>query len=183
MKKRVNSEVFTILKTLVDSRVKDLRGQLVRGVAARAKIASLRSQIESLEKYIATNRYDRSEVMETEEEIDRCEQEIKQLSFIASKTDFVQNELNTSVSFYRTYNFVKNSSKLESLRNEYNSLEARADKLSDLIFACEVNMDEKERSVAVYEQANKDLSVYNEEYNAILRRMNALCNEMRSLQY
>ncbi len=183
MKKRVNSEVFTILKTLVDSRVKDLRGQLVRGVAARAKIASLRSQIESLEKYITTNRYDRSEVMETEEEIDRCEQEIKQLSFIASKTDFVQKELNASVSFYKTYNFVKNSSKLEGLRNEYNNLEARADKLSDLIFACEVNMDEKERSIAVYEQANKDLSVYNEEYNAILRRMNALCNEMRSLQY
>lgn len=181
MKRKAKIEVFDVLKGLVDKRVPGLKQQLLRGVDARHKIVSLEFRIADLQKYITNNRYDRAEVLETEEMIAQYEQEIKDLKTAAAKSDFAHGELNASVRFYRTYKTVKNQAKLDDLRYEYNLLDDRADKLNDLMFGCEINMNETERSPEVYEQALDDMNRYHNEYVAVISRMKQITKEIQSL--
>lgn len=181
MAQKVKPEIFDILKSLVDKKVPVLRRQLVQGVDARHKIVSLQSQISDLQKYVVNNRYDRAEVLETEELIYKYEQDIKDLKEVAIKSDFAHRELNESAKFYTTYKIIRNKSKLDKLHYEYNILDERADKLNDLMFVCEINMDQAERSPEVYEQASDEMKRYEAEYLTIINRMNQITKEIKSL--
>lgn len=181
MKKQVNPEIFNILKSLVDKRTPVLNIQLQQGINARSKIANLQSQIASSQQYISNNRYDRAEVLETEEEIAQYEKEINVLKGSASITDWARTELEETKKFYKTYNSIGKESKISVLNNEYEKLDERVDVLDELMFACEANMDKYERSPDVYNQAQQDFDKYHEEYKNIIHRMDCVLKEIMVL--
>lgn len=181
MKKTAKKELFYILKALVDKRVPKLRSDFNKGAEAVKRIAQLQTQICNSQQYICNNRYDRSDAMETMSEIAEYESEIARLRPICTAANFANTELKAAKEFYSTYDLIDKSRELEKLRMEYRSLENRVDKLDDLIFNCEVNMNPFERSLSVCEQAAQDMESYREEYSVLTNRMQTIMKEIHKL--
>lgn len=181
MKKAAKQELFFILKALVDKRVPQLKKDVNDGAAAVKRIASLQTQVNDAQRYMCNNRYDRADAMETMAEIAEYESEISQLRSVCSRSASSNIELDAANAFYRTYKAVEKGASLEKLRREYSDLESRADKLDDLIFSCEVNMNPFERSVEVCNQSAKDMEFYREEYKRVSDKMRAIAQEIRKL--
>ncbi len=181
MKKRASRELFNVLKSLVDCRVPDLNRRVERGQASAEKIRLLQSQISNAQQYMCNNRYDRAETMETVAEIAEYESEITQLRPVCADASFASTELEAANKFYTTYNILHRDGMLAQLRKEYADLENRADRLDDLIFNCEVNMNPFERSLAICEQAIKDMEEYREELDMIIKRMQDITREVHKL--
>ena len=178
MKRRANPALFQILRSLVDRRIPSIEYDLRKYSGADAEIVRLQSQIYDLQSFIANNRYDRADTIEAESEIEECNMKIANLRSAARRADMAHQELTHVVQFYKTYNTVLNARQLTDLRAEYEELDARADKLSDLMFACQVNMDASARSTATCDDARNDLNLYTQEYNSIIQRMDELARQM-----
>lgn len=180
MQKRVNFAIFDILKSVVDSRMSDLVYRNAHATAAKEKISSLQSQIRNLQKFAEINRYDSSKGV-TEEIVD-CEYEIKELEKSASNLHFVRSELNASAKFYHIYDAVSKSVQLQKYYDEYDRLNEKADDLSELMFACDINNDPKSRSSDICNQAIADYETYTKSYDETINRINILRGKIAELQ-
>ncbi len=183
MKKQVNVKVFDILKSLVDNQVPALKHDASRGVDAGAKISDLWGRIDSLHNYIIANRYDRADVREAESEINDYEREISDLQRAAARFNNAQSELKAAAKFYHTYNAIAKNAHIDALQREYDMLDARADKLSDLIFACQVNIDPDNRDAATCAQYSNDITGYREEYSQTIARLQQVARKIKSLSH
>jgi len=182
MQKRVNFAIFDILKSVVDSRMPDLVYRNAHATAAKEKISSLQSQIRNLQKFAEINRYDSSDVKDATGKIVDCEYEIKELEKSASNLHFVRSELNASAEFYHIYDAVSKSVQLQKYYDEYARLNEKADDLSELMFACDINNDPKSRSSDICNQAIADYEMYTKSYDETIDRINILRGKIAELQ-
>lgn len=182
MKKRANKYVFDILKSLVDSKVPALNKTVSEGKKAAERVSDLQKQIGSAQQYICTNRYDRADTLETMSEISDYENEISRLKPICTKANLASNELYAAKNFYKIYEDVKTDYKIEELRREYYALEDRIDRLDDLMFSCEVNMNPFERSFEICDQASRDMAKYREEYDRLMGRVHEITKEINLIK-
>lgn len=180
--KRVNPELFNILKSLVDVRVPGLRSQVNAGAVAETQIPKINTQISDLRSFIETCRYDRADAKETEAEISDNESKLSEYNRAIVAANFARSELNAAARFYQTYNIVTRDLRLATLRRKYDELDARMDVLDELIFGCEINMDSTVRSSELCEQAANDMNKYSSEYDEIIKQKKLLTDMIKSCQ-
>lgn len=174
--------IFNILKGVVDNKVPDLKRKAAAGDSAQKKFKAACESISNIEQCIITNRIDTSYVKELEESLDEYNAKLPELKKTIDIAKSAQENLSAANSFYDTYNQVMNGQKLKELQEQYRQLDSSLLRLEDNIFACEVNMDSSQRSVAVCEQAERDFEYYNLEYNRVAKEMSLVLEEIRQLK-
>ncbi len=175
-------DIFGILKGVVDKKVPELKRKVQKAEEADEKIAQFQRAIIDLQGYIERNRYDRTEVIETQNDISEYEEKITSLQGFKSGMGKVKEELSSAESFYKTYKEVINKPKVNALKEEYERLESELDRLENNIFACEINMDKLVRSAEVYAQSEEDLQRFEEEYNDLSLQAAKILSEIKALE-
>ena len=135
------------------------------------KIDWLNGQIAFLERRASVDRFDREELAETDALIANYERQLEELlkAATAKKASKVTSKKKTAF-----------SKEIASLQHEYDILDERTDKLAELMFACELNMDTSERSADVSEQAARDLDYYRKEYESSMSRMRQIGESIKN---
>lgn len=138
------------------------------------KIDWLNGQIAFLERRASVDRFDREELAETDALIANYERQLEELlkAATAKKASKVTSKKKTA--------FSRASVEIASLQHEYDILDERTDKLAELMFACELNMDTSERSADVSEQAARDLDYYRKEYESSMSRMRQIGESIKN---
>ena len=139
------------------------------------KIDWLNGQIAFLERRASVDRFDREELAETDALIANYERQLEELlkAATAEKASKVTSKKKTA--------FLKGVPvEIASLQHEYDILDERTDKLAELMFACELNMDTSERSADVSEQAARDLDYYRKEYESSMSRMRQIGESIKN---
>lgn len=180
MNNNTKQNLLLILNAIVNKKVITQRRKLRDGIQAERRLSELQNQIYSLQEFISNNRYDRADTLEAENEIADIEREISECNAKMAAAEFARTELSAAAKFYETYYAGVKSANIAALQKEYDILDARADKLSDLMFACEINMDSDVRSRDLCEQSARDMAAYRTEYNNIMARMRKISSEIRS---
>lgn len=139
------------------------------------KIDWLNGQIAFLERRASVDRFDREELAETDALIANYERQLEELlkAATAKKASKVTSKKKTAFS-------KRAPVEIASLQHEYDILDERTDKLAELMFACELNMDTSERSADVSEQAARDLDYYRKEYESSMSRMRQIGESIKN---
>ena len=174
--------VFGILKGLVDKKVPELNKKLETAEIADKKIKRFQNAISDLERYIEINRYDREATKEAQEDIDEYERNIGVLESFRKGIDKVKEELLYADKFYKTYKKVTNDLKIQNLKQQYEDLDTKLSVLEDRMFACEINLDETERSAEVYTQSKQDFAKFKEEYDRLFKNAMDILKEIKALE-
>lgn len=175
------------------------------------QIGEICAQINSINQYIDSNRYDRESVRDAEKDLHQLEIKLHDLQ---NQRATIQSEIKTNAPaqrpvrpaapkrttmgilgngaplsqqadiFARTYlpEHVQIDEKIKELKHEYILLESRQYSLEDQMFACEINMDKTCRTADVVSQASADIDFYADEYANISIQMKKIENEIRDLR-
>ena len=96
--------------------------------------------------------------------------------------DKVKEELLYADKFYKTYKKVTNDLKIQNLKQQYEDLDTKLSVLEDRMFACEINLDETERSAEVYTQSKQDFAKFKEEYDRLFKNAMDILKEIKALE-
>lgn len=139
------------------------------------KIDWLNGQIAFLERRASVDRFDREELAETDALIANYERQLEELLKAATAKKASKGTSKKKTAFSKG-----TSVEIASLQHEYDILDERTDKLAELMFACELNMDTSERSADVSEQAARDLDYYRKEYESSMSRMRQIGKSIKN---
>lgn len=143
------------------------------------EIDALNQNIGELHHYIDINRHDRESVRDAQEDITRYESRILSLTGERQQLLDVLNKRTVAATHTPTYN---PEQELKDLRRSYDKLEARADTLQELMFNCNVNMDNRYRAPDLTHQAERDLTAYQEEYRGVSAQMDKIYTSIKTLE-
>ncbi|MBE6457977.1 MAG: hypothetical protein E7011_04200 [Alphaproteobacteria bacterium] len=171
--------IYRTLKPLVDSAAAKLQARIEAGKQAKQEQGILYRQISDLQLYIMNNRYDRESVRDAERDIQDYEHQSQGIMNKINHASAAVQQMSYVSEFYKRYNQIVVGPELESLRAERDSISDKMDKLSELIFACDVNMDASERSPDIVAQSAHDLLQYEQEYAELAGRLAQVSSEIK----
>lgn len=186
-KKKVSINVMHILKSIMDYRVKPLRDAADAGRRATMEESEICASISSLQHFINNSRYDRSDTMEAQAELDEYERQASAIRKKIERGTIAMQELKYADKFYATYNAackqVQNQATLQHLLAQKSDLENRLATLERDMDACEINMTPGIYSPDVVAQAESDMVHYNNEYTRLSARLNIITSTINSYQH
>ncbi len=186
-KKKVSMNVMHILKSVMDYRVKPLRDAADAGHRAAMEEPEIYAAMSSLQNFINNSRYDRSDTMEAQAELDDYERQASAIRHKIERGAAAQQELKHADKFYATYNDackeVQDHTTLQRLLAQKSDLENRLATLERDMDACEINMTPGLYAPDVASQAESDMAHYNNEYTRLNNSLSILISEINSHQH
>lgn len=174
MVKRVNINVFGVLKSIVDSKVPAQQKLVHAGDVARMKLPDLRAELDNLYKWEKREgRYGRPAYDRGDKTPDDYETEIKELNDVIDAGDVATGELKAADKFYKTYDYVLRVPEIEHLQQELYETEAWQEHWRSKMCADSSYQDDEQLSEA---------SHYEMEYNGATKRVNVLKARLAEIQ-
>lgn len=185
-KKRTPIGVFEVLKSIMDAKVATLNVVVNTGNRAQAELPVICERIHNLQEFARTNRYDSSDVRETETEIIEYEYQLHGIQKKIARGQMAEKELVYAKDFYASYadtcRKIQNMPAIHDLQSQCRIIEDRLSRLEDNMFACEINIDEMTRTPDVVAQSQDDLERYSREYREQSACLDALRAQLAMLQ-
>ena len=164
-------------------------------------ISRTRTQIESLNNYIAANRHDRESMIDAEQDLaeyeTRLDRLIKSREQLAAETVAKKNVAPiakhtlrlTAIGLKTMTPIVRKKTELETIEIELKELNAsyriladKLDVLDEKMFSCRINMDFDTRSWDIATQSADDLNTYKDEYDSVSANMNRIAARINALK-
>lgn len=186
-KRPVNIGVFHILKSIVDYKMPSVRAAVDAGQRAADEGHLIGEQINNLERYVVTNRYDRSECREAESMISDYRAQLCGIERKVMHGAEMEKHVAAAAQFEKTYKATVNKHKADThslahLQARYDELEAELGRLDDKIFATTVNCDPDTRSEDLVQDSLRDLEYYNARYAELLQQQSQIMASIRAYE-
>ncbi|MBR2342140.1 MAG: hypothetical protein IKA73_01605 [Alphaproteobacteria bacterium] len=190
-KRPVNIGVFHILKSIVDYKMPSVRAAVDAGHRAADEGRLIGEQIDSLERYVVANRYDRNETREAEALISDYRDQLCGIERKIMHGTEMEQHVAAAAQFEKTYKAAVNKHKADStcsvsphslacLQARYDELEAELGRLDDLIFATTINCDPDSRSEDLVQDSLRDLEYYNARYAELVQQQSQIMATIRA---
>ena len=192
-KRPVNIGVFHILKSIVDYKMPSVRAAVDAGRRASDEGRLIGEQIDSLERYVVANRYDRSECREAESMISDYRDQLCGIERKIMHGAEMKQHVAAAAQFEKTYKAAVSKHKADTtraadadphrlarLQARYDELEAELGRLDDKIFATTVNCDPDTRSEDLVQDSLRDLEYYNARYAELLQQQSQIMATIRA---
>ena len=180
-------DVIHILKSVMDYKVKPLRAAVDAGKHAALKEPVIHEQIASLQYFIDNSRYDRSEKMEAEGELDEYKTQASTICDKINRGKTAAAELKHAQEFYKSYRDtcrkIHDIPKIRDMESERAELENRLATLERNIEACEINMTPNLYEVDFADQSRTDYKFFCEQYNAVYNQLQKIISDINQLQH
>lgn len=192
-KRPVNIGVFHILKSIVDYKMPSVRAAVDAGRRASDEGRLIGEQIDSLERYVVANRYDRSECREAESMISDYRDQLCGIERKIMHGAEMKQHVAAAAQFEKTYKSAvaehragttraADADSLARLQARYDELEAELGRLDDKIFATTVNCDPDSRSEDLVQDSLRDLEYYNARYAELLQQQSQIMASIRAYE-
>lgn len=187
-KEHASINIFHILKSVMDYKVRPLKTAANDGERAALEETQVRETISGLCTYITNNkRYNPRDAREAEEELNDYEEKLSKITNKINKGKKATEQLTHANKFYSAYEKVCNqfttAQKIQKLESQRNDLENRLSTLDNRIEACTINMTPNLYSEDIAEQSNRDYEYYNNEYGRIHKELLQVIADIKSLQH
>lgn len=192
-KRPVNIGVFHILKSIVDYKMPSVRAAVDAGRRASDEGHLIGEQIDSLERYVVANRYDRSECREAESMISDYRDQLCGIERKIMHGAEMKQHVAAAAQFEKTYKSAvqqhragttraADADSLARLQARYDELEAELGRLDDKIFATTVNCDPDTRSEDLVQDSLRDLEYYNARYAELTQQQSQILASIRAYE-
>lgn len=192
-KRPVNIGVFHILKSIVDYKMPSVRAAVDAGQRAADEGRLIGEQINNLERYVVTNRYDRSECREAESMISDYRAQLCGIERKVMHGAEMEKHVAAAAQFEKTYKSAvaehragtaraADADSLAGLRARYNELESELSRLDDQIFAATVNCDPDSRSEDLVQDSLRDLEYMNARYAELTQQQSQILASIRAYE-
>lgn len=192
-KRPVNIGVFHILKSIVDYKMPSVRAAVDAGQRAADEGHLIGEQINNLERYVVTNRYDRSECREAESMISDYRAQLCGIERKIMHGAEMEPHVAAAAQFEKTYKSAvaehragttraADADSLAGLRARYNELESELSRLDDQIFAATVNCDPDSRSEDLVQDSLRDLEYMNARYAELTQQQSQILSSIRAYE-
>ena len=186
-KRPVNIGVFHILKSIVDYNMPSVRAAVDAGRRAADEGRLIGEQIDSLERYVVANRYDRNETREAEALISDYRDQLCGIERKIMHGAEMEQHVAAAAQFEKTYKAAVNKCSvsphsLACLQARYDELEAELGRLDDQIFATIINCDPDSRSEDLVQDSLRDLEYYNARYAELVQQQSQIMATIRAYE-
>lgn len=188
MTKRANTDLFRILKGIVDVKARANYGtwsqQAQQADIAQASIGAIEKTIAGLERYAdRVASYDPADARETQQMIQDEQMKIVDAQKKIKIGEQAKEQIRAIRKFDNIYNEVIIEPQVRILEQKYNEVARRVDRLTDLICKCEINMDPNERGDEISQQYADDREQYQKEYDEAMAQMVEIYAQIRQLKH
>lgn len=192
-KRPVNIGVFHILKSIVDYKMPSVRAAVDAGRRASDEGRLIGELIDSLERYVVANRYDRSECLEAESMISDYRDQLCGIERKIMHGAEMKQHVAAAAQFEKTYKSavqqhrasvkrISDAENIAALRAQYNELESELSRLDDQIFATTVNCDPDSRSEDLVQDSLRDLEYMNARYAELTQQQSQILASIRAYE-
>ncbi|MBO5833917.1 MAG: hypothetical protein J6R22_03105 [Alphaproteobacteria bacterium] len=182
MAKKVKAEVFDILKSLADNKARKLEETVQRGQAAKEEAPLLERQIQSLQKYVENNAYDRESVRDAEHDIADYESQLAAVHNKKRAADKAREDLAHYPKFKETYVSAVRGDKIDELQRAINKLRNELAKIDGNMDTEMINMDNETLDEDVREQARQDYDTYVLQQENLIKTMEIYKEQLKKLK-